>query len=84
MKAKKIKTPNPKNYAIIIGTNDIGKPDWGNLKNRVNDAKAVEAILKNKYNFEVKSMYNMPLFKYMQQFLILKIKLESMITYYYL
>jgi hypothetical protein len=56
------KSTEIKNYAIFIGTNEYtGKPDWSNLKNPVGDAQAVQTILKSKYNFEVKSLYNMPL-----------------------
>lgn len=42
-----------KYYALIIGNNDY-QNNIPKLKNAVNDAKAVEAILKEKYGFETK------------------------------
>ena len=45
-------------YALIIGI-DAYKGTWPTLKNAVNDAKAVEGMLKGKYVFNgIKTLYN--------------------------
>lgn len=45
-------------YALIIGI-DKYKGGWMTLKNAVNDAKAVEAMLTSKYKFDnIKTLYN--------------------------
>jgi uncharacterized caspase-like protein len=47
-----------KYHALIIGIDNY-TGSWNRLNNAVNDAKAVEAILKSQYKFdEVKSLYN--------------------------
>ncbi|MBP7809010.1 MAG: caspase family protein [Bacteroidia bacterium] len=47
-----------KYYALIIGIDNY-KGSWAALKNAVNDAKAVESMLKTKYKFEsIKALYN--------------------------
>lgn len=47
-----------KYYALIIGIDNY-KGSWTPLKNAVNDAKAVENTLKNKYKFDYfKTLYN--------------------------
>ena len=49
----------PRTYALIIGTNQYGNnPDWLDLKNPINDALAVDSILKNKYGIETKVLEN--------------------------
>jgi len=45
-------------YALIIGIDDY-KDDWKKLKNAINDAKSVEYLLRNKYEFHyIKALYN--------------------------
>ena len=45
-------------YALVIGI-DAYKGTWPQLKNAVNDAKAIEAMLKAQYKFDnFKSLYN--------------------------
>ncbi|MFH1004866.1 MAG: caspase family protein [Bacteroidota bacterium] len=47
-----------KYYALIIGINKYGGT-WSPLVNAVNDAKAIEAILKTKYKFDnFRTLYN--------------------------
>jgi hypothetical protein len=46
-------------YALIIGIDEYNGTSWRKLKNGVNDAKAMEQLLKTKYKFEVfKTLYN--------------------------
>lgn len=45
-------------YALIIGIDNY-KGSWTSLKNAVNDAKAIETLLKSKYKFDqFKTLYN--------------------------
>ncbi len=45
-------------YALIIGIDNY-KGSWPSLKNAVNDAKAIETMLKGKYKFDkFKTLYN--------------------------
>ncbi len=47
-----------KYYALIIGV-DKYKGVWPELRNAVNDAKAIEKVLKDEYNFEeIHTLYN--------------------------
>ncbi len=47
-----------KYYALIIGIDNY-KGTWNTLKNAVNDAKAVETVLRTKYKFDsFKTLYN--------------------------
>ncbi|MCX6281149.1 MAG: caspase family protein [Bacteroidetes bacterium] len=49
----------PKNYALLIATNDYNNnPDWQDLKNPVNDAKAISEILKQQFGYETKTVIN--------------------------
>ena len=47
-----------KYHALVIGNNDYGDGGWSSLNNAVNDAKAVAAVLENKYGFEVTLILN--------------------------
>lgn len=48
-----------KYYALVIGINDYKGSTWSPLNNAVNDAKAIEEVLKGQYAFdEVLSLYD--------------------------
>lgn len=50
----------PKNYALVISTNDYprGKPSWGKLENPRSDALAIAELLESKYGFDVIRKHN--------------------------
>lgn len=50
----------PKNYALVISTNDYphGKPSWDKLENPRSDALAIAELLETKYGFEVIRKHN--------------------------
>lgn len=51
--------PVSENHAIMIATTEYGEnSDWKNLKNPINDAEDVGAILKARYNTKIHKFYN--------------------------
>ncbi len=48
----------PKNYAILIATNNYNNTDWPNLKNPVNDATAIADLLKKQFSYETNTVIN--------------------------
>ena len=54
-----VKGKQPENHALIIGINEYeGKESWGNLRNPLNDARAVADILDTRYGYTTSFLEN--------------------------
>lgn len=60
-KKKKEITDEVKIWGLVIATNEYtDNTEWDNLSNPINDANEISKILENKYNVNVKRIYNKP------------------------